>query len=188
MANIYIYNSLADITEISYRIIFIATNQDNGDLLHVVEGDLQQFISDNPDFQEYYEATWFQNFYPDAPGDTPLEKYLNALTQEMSPNPPRWSNILPAIASNQNLFSKLLGATDYNAFSALQTVINYRSLELFQQLLAKVITSLPIELSEEELAELNEILTSNNFPPYSEPTESNVVETDTMELEVTEEF
>ncbi|MFM6006178.1 MAG: hypothetical protein ACKPA7_20935, partial [Sphaerospermopsis kisseleviana] len=66
------------------------------------------------------------------------------------PNPPIWSNILSEIAGNHELFLKLSTTTEFNAFSALQTVIQYRNMDLFKELALKVVTSIPGGLSEEE--------------------------------------
>lgn len=148
---------------LTYRSSFIATNLDNGDRLHVVEGDLQQFLIDNSDFQEYYVANWYQNLYPDAPGDTPLEKYLNAMNNVFETNPPKWYNILPALA-NSSLFTKLLTTKNSNAFSALQTVVQYRNMDLFLSLATATLEGIPGGLSEEEMNDLNLILSENNFP------------------------
>ncbi|MFM6157568.1 MAG: hypothetical protein ACKPE3_31995 [Sphaerospermopsis kisseleviana] len=59
------------------------------------------------------------------------------------PNPPIWSNILSEIARNHELFSKLLTTTEFNAFSALQAVIEHRNMDLFKELALKVVTSIP---------------------------------------------
>lgn len=163
MTQIYIYNPTIDPKDLPYQSTFIATNLDNGDLLSVVEGDLQQFLADNPDFQEYYEADWYQNYYPDSPGDTPLEKYLNTINNMTEPNPPKWNNILPALASS-SLFPKLLTTQNSNAFSALQTVVQYRNMELFLSLAKATLEGIPADLSEEEMEKLNLILSENNFP------------------------
>ena len=146
-----------------YKATQIATNEANGDLLYVVDGDLQQFVENNPDAKEYYEADWFQNIFPDAPGDTPLEKYLNAINNMTEPNPPKWNNILPALASS-SFFAKILTTQNPNAFSALQTVVQYRNLDLFQTLAKATIDAIPGGLSQEEIEELGGILADNNFP------------------------
>ena len=146
-----------------YKATQIATNEANGDLLYAVDGDLQQFVENNPDAKEYYEADWFQNIFPDAPGDTPLEKYLNAINNMTEPNPPKWNNILPALASS-SFFAKILTTQNPNAFSALQTVVQYRNLDLFQTLAKATIDAIPGGLSQEEIEELGGILADNNFP------------------------
>lgn len=147
----------------NYTSIQIATNESNGDLLYVVDGDLEEFKSRNQSAKEYYEASWFQNLYPDSPGDTPLEKYLNAINNMTEPNPPKWNNILPALASS-SLFPKLLTTQNSNAFSALQTVVQYRNMDLFLSLAQATLEGIPDKLSEEEMGELNKILEENNFP------------------------
>jgi hypothetical protein len=146
-----------------YTIGLIATNESNGDLLYAVDGAISIFEEDYPDAKEYYEANWFQNVYPNAPGDTPLEKYLNALTNMTEPNPPKWANIMPAI-SNSSLFAKLLTTQNPNAFSALQTAIQYRNMALFKTLAKATIEGIPGGLSQEEIEELGGILADNNFP------------------------
>ncbi|MFM6152360.1 MAG: hypothetical protein ACKPE3_05055, partial [Sphaerospermopsis kisseleviana] len=69
---------------------------------------------------------------------------------------------------NHELFLKLSTTTEFNAFSALQTVIQYRNMDLFKELALKVVTSIPGGLSEEESDSLNEILENNNFPNLAE--------------------
>ncbi|MFM6138889.1 MAG: hypothetical protein ACKPCP_32935 [Sphaerospermopsis kisseleviana] len=151
-----------------YTLTQIATNESNGDLLYVVEGDVDTFLLDYP-ATDYYEADWFQNYYPDAPGVNPIEKYYNATTTTMTvSNPPIWSKLRHDIATNRKLFSRLLDTTDHNAFSALQTAIQYKNMDLFRALSLKVITAIPGGLSEEEFNTLNEILESNNFLGLSE--------------------
>jgi hypothetical protein len=146
-----------------YTLTQIATNEANGDLLYVVDGDLQQFETNNPDAKEYYEADWFQNVYPNSPGDSPLEKYLNAINNMTEPNPPKWNNILPALASS-SFFTKILTTQNPNAFSALQTVVQYRNMDLFMALAKATIEGIPGGLSQEEIEELGGILADNNFP------------------------
>jgi hypothetical protein len=146
-----------------YTVHQIATNEANGDVLYAVDGDIQQFETNNPDAKEYYEADWFQNVYPNGTGDTPLEKYLNALNNMTEPNPPKWANIMPAI-SNSTLFAKLLTTQNPNAFSALQTAIQYRNMALFKTLAKATIEGIPGGLSQEEIEELGGILADNNFP------------------------
>ena len=146
-----------------YSIVPIATNEANGDLLYAVDGDLQQFESNNSNTREYYEADWFQNAFPDAPGDTPLEKYLNAINGVSMNNPPKWNNILPALASS-SFFAKILTTQNPNAFSALQTVVQYRNLDLFMALAKATLDAIPGGLSQEEIEELGRILVDNNFP------------------------
>lgn len=161
--NIYIYHPGNYDNFSPYKATFIATNLNNSDYLYVVEGDLPQFLADNQDFKEYYEAVWYQNLYPSSPGDTPLEKYLNAINNMTEPNPPKWNNILPALTIS-SLFPKLLTTQNTNAFSALQTVVLYRNMELFQSLAKATLEGIPGGLSEEEMEELNLILSENNFP------------------------
>ena len=163
MAQIYIYNPTIDSKDSPYQSTFVATNLVNGDTLSVVEGDLQQFLADNPDFKEYYEADWYQNYYPDSPGDTPLEKYLNAINNMTEPNPPKWNNILPAVASS-SFFAKILTTQNPNAFSALQTVVQYRNMDLFTALAKATLEAIPSGLLQEEIEELSDILADNNFP------------------------
>lgn len=134
----------------------------NGDYLYAVDGDKQLFLTLNPTAREYYNADWEQNAFPNAPGNTPLEKYLNGLDQFMS-NAPKWYNILPALA-NSSLFLKILTTQNPNAFSALQTVVQYRNLELFIVLAKATIEAISDPLSPSEMAELNQILIDNNFP------------------------
>jgi hypothetical protein len=154
---------LTDFKVGDYSIIQIATNESNGDFLFVVDGDLQQFETNNPDAKEYYEADWFQNFCPNSPGDTPLEKYLNAINGVGMDNPPKWNNILPALASS-SLFNKILTTQNPNAFSALQTVVQYRNIDLFMTLAKATLEAIPGGLTEEEIEELGGILADNNFP------------------------
>jgi hypothetical protein len=146
-----------------YKVAQIATNEANGDLLYAVDGDLQQFEANNSNAKEYYEADWFQNAFPDAPGDTPLEKYLNGINGVTVNNPPKWNNILPALASS-SFFTKILTTQNPNAFSALQTVVQYRNLDLFMALAKATLEAIPGDLSREELEELGGILADNNFP------------------------
>ena len=147
----------------SYSITQIATNEANGDKLYVVDGVISAFETDYPSAKEYYEADWFQNFCPDSPGDTPLEKYLNAINNMTEPNPPKWNNILLALASS-SFFAKILTTQNHNAFSALQTVVLYRNMELFQTLAKATLDAIPGGLSEGEIEELGKILADNNFP------------------------
>lgn len=148
-----------------YSTIPIATNEANGDRLYVIDGNISEFESDHPDSFPYYDADWFQNFCPDFPGDTPLEKYLNAINNMTTPNPPKWNNILPVIASS-SFFAKLLTTQNSNAFSALQTVVQYRNMELFQSLAKATLEAIPGGLSQEEIEELESILEANNFPLF----------------------
>lgn len=167
MINFFVISQITSITG-DYTLTQIATNESNGDLLCAIEGDLSIFHEDYPDASPYYEADWFQNYYPDAPGVNPIEKYYNAINNMTEPNPPIWTNITVAIAQNRELFSKLLTTTEPNAFSALQTAIQYRNMDLFKELALKVISGIPGGLSEEETDALNEILESNNFPNLAE--------------------
>jgi len=169
MAQIYIYNPVGESLNSPYQSTFLATNLANGDLLSVVEGDLQQFLADNPDFKEYYAADWYQNYYPDSPGDTPLEKYLNTINNMTEPNPPRWNNILPALSlARGSLFTKVLTTQNPNAFSALQTTVQYRNLDLFTALAKDTLEAIPGGLTQQEGEELNAILLANNFPSLTE--------------------
>ena len=59
-------------------IVNMIANQ-NGDYLYAVDGNPITFKELNPTAREYYNADWEQNAYPNAPGDTPLEKYLNGI-------------------------------------------------------------------------------------------------------------
>lgn len=145
----------------SYSYCMIA-NYD-GDYLYAVDGDAQLFLQLNPTAREYYEADWEQNAFPNAPGDTPLEKYLNAINGVTMPSPPKWNNILPALASS-SFFLKILTTQNPNAFSALQTVVQYRNIELFQVLAKATLEAIPGGLTEAESQELNTILIENNFP------------------------
>lgn len=167
MITLYI---LEEITKTSdqYLITRLGTNESNGDRLWAVDGNLAAFKNDYPEAGEYYDSPhWFLNFYPDAIGDTPLEKYLNAINGVGGMNPPKWSNILPALV-NSSFFAKLLTTTNSNAFSALQTVVQYRNLELFKSLAKATLEGIPGGLSTQENDELNRILSENNFPVLSE--------------------
>ena len=136
----------------------------NGDYLYAVDGNAQLFLELNPTAREYYEANWEQNAFPNAPGDTPLEKYLNAINGVTMDNPPKWNNILPALASS-SFFAKLLKTTSSNDFSALQiNIVQYRNLALFKSLARAVIEGISGGLSQEENEELSQILKDNNFP------------------------
>lgn len=147
-----------------YSTQLIGSNQDTQDKLVAVDGSQNAFKNDYPQFKDFYESEdWFLNFYPDAVGDTPLEKYLNAINGVGMNNPPKWNNILPALASS-SFFAKILTTQNPNAFSALQTVVQYRNLELFQALAKGTIEGIPGGLSGEEVEELGKILADNNFP------------------------
>ena len=135
----------------------------NGDYLYAVDGNAQLFLQLNPTARQYYEANWEQNAFPNAPGDTPLEKYLNGVNGVTMDNPPKWNNILPALASS-SFFLKILTTQNPNAFSALQTVVQYRNIELFQVLAKATLEAIPGGLTEAEFQELNTILIQNNFP------------------------
>ena len=166
MTTLYILNTSNPVSRNSelYTITGLGTNESNGDHLWAVEGDLAAFKNDYPEAGEYYDSPyWFLNFYPDAVGDTPLEKYLNAINGVGMNNPPKWNNILPALASS-SFFAKILTTQNPNAFSALQTVVQYRNLELFQALAKGTIDAIPGGLSGEETEELGKILADNNFP------------------------
>jgi hypothetical protein len=158
----YIIGNIVGFSE-SYSLIQIATNEANGDKLYVVDGVIGEFETDYPTAREYYEADWFQNFCPDYPGTTPLEKYLNAINNMTEPNPPKWNNILPALASS-SFFTKILTTQNPNAFSVLQTVVQYRNMDLFMALAKATLEGIPGGLSQEEIEELGGILADNNFP------------------------
>ena len=166
MTTLYILNTSDPInsdTEL-YAITRLGTNEANSDRLWAVDGDLVAFESDYPDAGDYYESdNWFLNFYPDAVGDTPLEKYLNAINGVGGMNPPKWSNILPALASS-SFFAKVLTTQNPNAFSALQTTVQYRNMDLFTALAKATLDAIPGGLSQEEIEELSVILAENNFP------------------------
>ena len=165
MKNIYIFGLPQSQNQEPYEVIFIASNPINKDILSVVNGDIDVFKKDNPDFLEYYDADWYQHLYPNSPGNNPLEKYLNAM-ENINPEIPKWTQILPAIA-NSNLYLKLMETKNNNAFSAILVVIQYRNIELFQIMLQKVIEGIPGGLSDIELAGLNAILSECNFPEIS---------------------
>lgn len=149
-----------------YSINRIATNEENGDKLYAIDGNMEEFQKNNPDFLEYYDANWFQNFCPDSPGNNPLEKYLNAM-ENINPEIPKWTQILPAIA-NSVLYLKLMDTTESNAFSALLTVINYRNMELFKSLTKKVLEGIPGGMLESDRVQLDTILSECNFPGLDE--------------------
>lgn len=163
MINFFVISSIKPPKE-DYTLTLIATNESNGDLLCAVEGDLSVFNEDYPEASAYYETDWLQNYYPDAPGVNPIEKYYNAITTMTEPNPPIWSNIISEFARNRELFSKLLTTTKPNAFSALQTAIQYRDITLFKDLALEVVAGIPGGLSQEESNSLSKILEDNNFP------------------------
>jgi hypothetical protein len=167
MINFFVITQVKSPNE-NYTLTHIATNESNGDLLCAVAGDISIFYEDYPEASLYYEADWFQNYYPDAPGVNPIEKYYNAINTMTEPNPPIWSNIISEFAQNHKLFSKLLTTTEPNAFSALQTSIQYRNIDLFKELALKVVAGIPGGLSKEESDSLNAILESNNFPRLSD--------------------
>ena len=150
-------------TSENYTVRLIGSNQSNQDKLFAVDGIFTDFEADNPQAKTYYEGDWFLNFYPDAVGDTPLEKYLNAINGVTMDNPPKWNNILPALASS-SFFAKILTTQNPNAFSALQTVVQYRNLDLFTALAKATLDAIPGGLSQEEIEELGGILADNNFP------------------------
>lgn len=162
MITLFILESITA-TSPDYTIQLIGSNQTNQDRLFAVDGDLSAFKNDYPQAKDYYEGDWFLNFYPDAVGDTPLEKYLNAINGVTMSNPPKWNNILPALASS-SFFLKILTTQNPNAFSALQTVVQYRNIELFQILAKATLDAIPGGLTETEFQELNKILFENNFP------------------------
>ena len=146
----------------TYMIVSMIANY-NGDYLYAVDGDAQLFLQLNPTAREYYDADWEQNAFPNAPGDTPLEKFLNGINGVGMNNPPKWNNILPALAGS-SFFPKILTTQNPNAFSALQTVVLYRNMELFQTLAKATLDGIPGGLSEGEIEELGKILADNNFP------------------------
>jgi hypothetical protein len=161
---------IPEITKASenYSLGLIATNEDNGDLLYAVDGVISVFEEDYPLARRYYDGNWFQNVYPNSPGETPLEKYLNGLANMSQPNPPNWSNILPAISSNAPILLKLLTTQNPNAFSSLQTTVSFRNMDLFKFLAAQTIMGIPDGLTQTESEELKAILVANNFPSLSE--------------------
>jgi hypothetical protein len=165
MIQLYIIDQLLNIAIAiqDYSITRVGTNSTNLDKLWVVDGDQAKFKADYPEAKDYYEGDWFLNWYPNAVGDTPLEKYLNAINGFSMNNPPKWNNILPALASS-SLFLKILTTQNPNAFSALQTVVQYRNIELFQVLAKATVEAIPGGLTEAEFQELNTILIQNNFP------------------------
>ena len=162
MITLFILESITTFSP-DYTIQLIGSNQTNQDRLFAVDGDLTAFKTDYPQAKDYYDGDWFLNFYPEAVGDTPLEKYLNAINGVSMNNPPKWNNILPALASS-SLFLKILTTQNPNAFSALQTVVQYRNIELFQVLAKATLEAIPGGLTEAESQELNTILIQNNFP------------------------
>lgn len=152
-----------------YILTQIATNENNGDSLYAVDGNIGDFELDFPSALPYYEADWFQNFYPDSPGINPLEKYLNAVNNMTEPNAPIWSNLLGAITLSPEIYMKLLTTTQSNLFSALQTLILVRGdIEIFKQLLSGVIAGLPEPLTQEQYKTLDGILIAHNFPGLGE--------------------
>ena len=162
MTTLFILKSIT-VSSPDYTIQLIGSNQTNQDRLFAVDGDLTAFKTDYPQAGDYYEGDWFLNFYPDAVGDTPLEKYLNGVNGVGMNNPPKWNNILPALASSSFL-PKILTTQNHNAFSALQTVVQYRNLDLFMALAKATLEDIPGGLSQEEIEELDRVLTENNFP------------------------
>jgi hypothetical protein len=162
MITLFILESIT-ISSPDYTVQLIGSNQTNQDRLFAVDGDLTAFKTDYPQAVDFYEGDWFLNFYPDAVGDTPLEKYLNAINGVGMDNPPKWNNILPALASS-SFFTKILTTQNPNAFSALQTVVQYRNMDLFMVLAKATLEAIPGGLSQEEIEELGGILADNNFP------------------------
>lgn len=163
MIQLYIIDQLQGLENPEYTLNRIGTNSTNFDKLWAVDGDLIIFKIDYPEAKDYYEGDWFLNWYPNAVGDTPLEKYLNAINGVGMNNPPKWNNILPALAGS-SFFPKILTTQNPNAFSALQTVVLYRNMELFQILAKATLDAIPGGLSEGEIEELGKILADNNFP------------------------
>ena len=149
------------VSEPSMIVVMLANY--NGDYLYVVDGDARLFSELNPSAREYYDADWEQNAFPNAPGDTPLEKYLNGVNGIDMDNPPKWNNILPALAGS-SFFSKVLQTSKSNEFSALQTTVQYRNFDMFKSLAKAVIEGIPGGLSQEETEKLLQILQDNNFP------------------------
>ncbi|MBD2694446.1 hypothetical protein [Anabaena catenula] len=149
----------------SYQAQLIASYRD--DFLYAITGLESSFLADNPAATTYYEANWQQNSYPNAPGDTPLEKYLNGASGISMSDSPKWNDILPAISLSP-VFVKFLSTSNSNAFSALQTVVNYRNLDLFKMLAKAVIEGIPGGLTKGDIQELDSILLSTNFPPTSD--------------------
>ena len=137
----------------------------NQDYLYAINGNFAKFLELNPAARPYYEANWQQNAYPNALGDTPLEKYLNGRNNVGMGNPPKWSDLLGAIALSPDIYTKFLTTSQSNLFSALQTLILVRGdIEIFKQLLAGVVMGFPEPLTEEEYQTLDGILISHNFP------------------------
>lgn len=168
MITLFILNQQNITNNLTYTITPIGSNQSNQDLLFAVEGNLQDFANDYPSARDFYESEdWFLNFYPDSSGDTPLEKYLNAINGVTEMNPPKWNAVMPSIVQSI-IFNKLLITTDSNSFSALQTVFNYRNMDLFKSLAKKVILAIPGGLSDSEIKELDKILIDCNFPSVEE--------------------
>jgi hypothetical protein len=149
----------------SYQAQLIASYRE--DFLYAITGLESSFLIDNPQARSYYEAQWQQNSYPDALGDTPLEKYLNGASGISMSNPPKWNELLPVI-SQSSVFPKLMTTTNPNAFSALQTVFGYRNMDLFKQLAKAVIIAIPTGMTQQEMETLDNILTNHNFPSVAE--------------------
>lgn len=169
MISLFVLTSQESFNSQPDMIISMIANY-NGDCLYAVNGDANLFKQLNPTARGYYEADWEQNAFPNAPGDNPLEKYLNGINNMYVPNSPNWTAILPAIASNKQLFTKLMSTRNYNAFSTLQTVINFRDMDLFMYLTKAVIEGITDPLTEQEISDLNGILIANNFPSLAELT------------------
>ena len=149
------------------EVVQIATFE--SDWLYYVDAGLGEFESSNPDARPYYEAVWEQTAFPNAPGETPLEKFLNGRSGIGMSNPPRWNHLLGAIALSPEIYMKLLTTNQSNAFSALQTLILVRGdIELFKSLLAVVIAGIPDGLTQEQYNTLDGILIAHNFPSLSE--------------------
>lgn len=154
-----------------YLISHLATKLDTQEYLYLISGDFTEFTQNYPaihllELNQVPPGDWFQNSYPEAPGDDPVERYFNGVNNVTDPNAPKWNQLMPAI-SQSPVFFKILTTTNSNAFSSLQTVFNYRNMELFKQLARMVVLAIPEGLTEEESLELDSILVDNNFPSFT---------------------
>lgn len=169
-----IAHNLPELQSEDWELAHIATDYSTNLLMfYVLEGE-SALENTFPNLSYYADSDiiagdWFQNAYPDAPGDTPLEKFLNGVNNVSNPNAPKYSDILGAIALSPTVYAKLIGTTQHNAYSSLLALIITRSdIELFKQLLAGVIAGIPGGLTSEEYDTLDEILISHNFPSLDE--------------------
>lgn len=152
-----------------YEVRLIGSNEINQDRLFAVDGDLTAFKADYPQAKDYYESEgWFLNFYPDATGDSPLEKYLNAINGVGGMNPPNWTNIIGAISSNVPIFLKFLTTQQPNFLTGLIESTKIRNMDTFKFLAKGTIAAIPGGLTQQEGEELNAILLANNFPSLTE--------------------